>query len=87
MSSKGAPASQNGGWRYGEEKMAGKEVLIKISENQCGNIDFEGLSKIGEESIEYGTFPQEQASPVHVNLFEDNIMSQIETMLDYINSM
>lgn len=67
--------------------MVGKEVLIKISENQCGIIDFEGLSKIEEECIEYGAFPQEQASPVHVNLFEDNIMSQIETMLDYINSI
>lgn len=67
--------------------MGGKEVLIRISENQCGNIDFEGLSKIGEESMGGDVFPQEQASPVHVNLFEDNIMSQIETMLDYINSI
>ena len=67
--------------------MVGKEILVKISENQCENIDFEGLSKVGEESMEGDVFPQEQASPVHVNLFEDNIMSQIETMLDYINSI
>lgn len=67
--------------------MVGKEVLVKISENQCGNIDFEGLSKIEEESMGGDVFPQEQVSPVHVNLFEDNIMSQIETMLDYINSI
>lgn len=67
--------------------MGGKEVLIKISGNQCGNIDFEGLNKIGEESIGGDVFPQEKASPVHVNLFEDNIMSQIETMLNYLNSI
>lgn len=67
--------------------MSGKEVLIRISKNQCGNIDFEGLSKIEEESMGGDVFPQEQVSPVHVNLFEDNIISQIETMLDYINSI
>lgn len=73
----------------------GKELKVSIREEHNSNIDFDSLNEIDKEYQE----AQRREEKVHtsnsetssgkvrsINLFDDNIMQQIDLMLNYLNA-
>lgn len=73
----------------------GKELKVSIGEEHNSNIDFDSLNEINEEYQE----SQRREEKAHtsnsktssgkvksINLFDDNIMQQIDLMLNYLNT-
>ena len=73
----------------------GKELKVSIREEHNSNIDFDSLNEIDKEYQE----AQRREEKVHtsnsetssgkvrsINLFDDNIMQQIDLMLNFLNT-